>query len=344
MRSPHSCTSIARRRTRDSRALAAGRQNLRVGRRPGPGHARRVSRRGLRGRRGAAPRSRVVAPAGRRLRSSSIGRSGRLRRRCSTMVPTLRAGAMLGPYRIEGPLGAGGMGEVFRATDTRLNRRVAIKVLAERRRARSSRCAPGSPARRGRLPRSRTRTSARSTTSDVMTRSTSSSWSTSRATRWPRDSRTGSCRWTLALTHAIEIASALDHAHRHGIIHRDLKPANIMLTASGAKLLDFGLAKFRPAAARSRARRGCDARQHRHPPHPTPSVFEQRDEGRFARDERRRDPGHGPLHGPRTDRGQRGGCTQRSVLVRSGPLRDADREAGIRRRQRDQCPRRHPRA
>ena len=51
-----------------------------------------------------------------------------------------------------------------------------------------------------------------------------------------------------ALTYAIEIASALDHAHRHGIVHRDLKPANIMLTASGAKLLDFGLAKFRPAS------------------------------------------------------------------------------------------------
>ena len=58
-----------------------------------------------------------------------------------------------------------------------------------------------------------------------------------------------------ALTHAIEIASALDHAHRHGIVHRDLKPANIMLTASGAKLLDFGLAKFRPADAALRQRR-----------------------------------------------------------------------------------------
>ena len=66
----------------------------------------------------------------------------------------------------------------------------------------------------------------------------------------------------LALTHAIEIASALDHAHRHGIIHRDLKPANIMLTASGAKLLDFGLAKFRPAAGVGAARAGCDARRH----------------------------------------------------------------------------------
>ncbi len=79
-------------------------------------------------------------------------------------------------------------------------------------------------------------------------RSTSSSWSTSRGTRWPRGWRSGRLSLDLALTHAIEIASALDHAHRHGIIHRDLKPANIMLTASGAKLLDFGLAKFRPAA------------------------------------------------------------------------------------------------
>ena len=51
-----------------------------------------------------------------------------------------------------------------------------------------------------------------------------------------------------ALRYAVEVASALEHAHRHGIVHRDLKPANIMLTASGAKLLDFGLAKFRLAA------------------------------------------------------------------------------------------------
>ena len=95
-----------------------------------------------------------------------------------------------------------------------------------------------------------------------MTRSTFSSWSTSKVTRWPRDWRTGRLSLDEALTYAIEIASALDHAHRHGIVHRDLKPANIMLTASGAKLLDFGVAKFRPAAMCGLQRRRCDARRH----------------------------------------------------------------------------------
>ena len=162
----------------------------------------------------------------------------------------LGPGDALGPYRIEGPLGAGGMGEVFRATDTRLNRQVAIKTLTPH------------PALDGQMP-ARFAREARAvaalahphicTLYDVgrhgqvdflVMEYLEGETLAAQLARGPLP-------LDRALTQAIEIAGALEHAHRHGIVHRDLKPANIMLTAGGAKLLDFGLAKFKPVASRS---------------------------------------------------------------------------------------------
>ena len=195
-----------------------------------------------------AARSGVVAPRRMRRASSSIGRCGRPRHLLFDDGPDLGPGATPGPVPHRRPSRRRRHGRSLPRHRHPSQSPGGDQGSPEQASRSISRCAPGSPAKRGRLPRSPTRTSARCTTSGVTTRSTSSSWSTSTATRWPRDWRTGRLPLDEALTHAIEIASALDHAHRHGIVHRDLKPANIMLTASGAKLLDFGLAKFRPAA------------------------------------------------------------------------------------------------
>ena len=159
----------------------------------------------------------------------------------------LGPGTTLGPYRIESPLGAGGMAEVFRGSDTRLNRPVAIKVLPT-----GLALDPGMRARFAREARA----VAALTHPNICTlydvgrhedidflvmEYLPGETLAARLTR-------GRLSTEEALTCAVEIASALDHAHRHGIVHRDLKPANIMLAASGAKLLDFGVAKFRPPA------------------------------------------------------------------------------------------------
>ena len=164
--------------------------------------------------------------------------------------PDLAPGTALGPYRIEGPLGAGGMGEVFRATDTRLNRPVAIKVLPtgfaldQQMRARFAREARAVAAL----------THAHICTVHDVGRHDQVDYLVMEYLEGDTlAARLADGRLSLdeALTCAIEVASALDHAHRHGIVHRDLKPANIMLTASGAKLLDFGLAKSGLAAKRA---------------------------------------------------------------------------------------------
>jgi hypothetical protein len=160
----------------------------------------------------------------------------------------LTAGERLGPYVIEGPLGAGGMGEVYRARDTRLNRLVAIKVL------------PAGIADDAES-RERFHREARAISTlehpnvcalhDVGEQDGRAYLvmqfleGTTLATRLVR----GPLPLDQALRIGRDICSALDAAHRHGIVHRDVKPGNVMLTPTGARLLDFGLAKQRAVIA-----------------------------------------------------------------------------------------------
>ena len=156
---------------------------------------------------------------------------------------TIAGGSRLGPYRIVESIGAGGMGEVYRAIDTRLDRPVAIKVLPAHLSA-----AQGMRERFEREAR---------TISALSHPNVCSLFDVGRDgdvdylvmelleghTLAERIAR-GPLPIEELLRYALEIASALDKAHRQKIIHRDLKPGNIFLTRSGAKLLDFGLAKF----------------------------------------------------------------------------------------------------
>ena len=154
------------------------------------------------------------------------------------------SGARLGPFEILNPLGAGGMGEVYRARDTRLDRTVAIKLLPSE--------LLNAPGRRVERFRREARAIARITHRRLHA-----------ARRWGDgpaiflvmeyvDGVTLAARLgdgplplALALRVATQIADALDHAHRHGVVHADLKPGNIMLTRDSVKLLDFGLAKLK---------------------------------------------------------------------------------------------------
>ena len=162
---------------------------------------------------------------------------------------SLSPGARLGPYEIVSPLGAGGMGEVYKARDARLDRVVAIKVLPAQ--------LASDPAFRDRFDREARTLSqldhphicalhdvGHDNGLDYLVMQYLEG-----ETLAERLSR-GALPVDLALKYAIEIADALDKAHRAGVVHRDLKPGNIMLTKAGSKLLDFGLAKAAmPAAA-----------------------------------------------------------------------------------------------
>ena len=154
----------------------------------------------------------------------------------------LTSGTKLGPYEIQSPLGAGGMGEVYRALDTRLDRTVAIKVLASH--------LSSDPELKTRFEREARAISALQhphicTLYDVGYQDGVDYLVMEflEGETLQRRLLRGALPLKEALEYGIEIAEALDRAHRAGIVHRDLKPGNIMLAKSGAKLLDFGLAK-----------------------------------------------------------------------------------------------------
>ncbi len=155
----------------------------------------------------------------------------------------LQNGARLGPYEILSPLGAGGMGEVYRAKDTRLDREVAIKVLPTH--------LSDNPELKQRFEREAKAISQLThphicTLYDIRSESGVDFLvmelleGQSLADRLDK----GPLSVAETLQFGTEIADALDRAHRAGIVHRDLKPGNVMLTESGVKLLDFGLAKM----------------------------------------------------------------------------------------------------
>ncbi|HEY3191575.1 MAG TPA: protein kinase, partial [Solirubrobacterales bacterium] len=156
----------------------------------------------------------------------------------------ISSGTRLGPYEILAPLGAGGMGEVYRARDTRLGRTVAIKILA-------ADCCDD-PERRSRFEREARAIAALSHPHICTLHDIGRQDGTDFIVMELLEGKTLAARLESgqisvdeAVLYAIQIAEALDAAHRQGIVHRDLKPANVMLTRSGAKLLDFGLAAMR---------------------------------------------------------------------------------------------------
>jgi Tol biopolymer transport system component/predicted Ser/Thr protein kinase len=157
---------------------------------------------------------------------------------------TFQEGARLGSYRILEPIGAGGMGEVYRAMDTRLDRVVAIKLL--------TRYWSENPEMRQRFEREAQIIASLKHPNICVLHDVGRQGETDFLVMEYIEGETLAARLGRkpleldeALKIAIAIADALDKAHRLGVVHRDLKPSNIILTATGPKLLDFGLAKRR---------------------------------------------------------------------------------------------------
>ena len=226
---------------------------------------------------------------------------------------TLAAGTKLGPYEILAPIGAGGMGEVYKARDTRLDRTVAVKVLPPH--------LSSNPELRQRFEREAKTISQISHPHICALYDVNREGETEYLVMEYLEGETladrlgkGPLPAEQLLRYGIEIADALDKAHRQGIVHRDLKPGNVMLTKSGVKLLDFGLAKFQARRARRLVGR---------------LAPRDRDAGEPAADGARHGPRHVPVHGPRAARGQGRRLAERHLRLRRRALRDGDGQEGV---------------
>jgi serine/threonine protein kinase len=152
----------------------------------------------------------------------------------------------LGPYEILGDIGAGGMGEVYRARDTRLDRIVALKILPP---------GVGDPDLTRRFEREARAVAVLNHPNICVVHDVGHDSGVSYFVMEYLEGETLAARLSRgalpirqALQYAVAIADALDKAHRTGVVHRDVKPSNIVLTAGGPKLLDFGLAKLMPVS------------------------------------------------------------------------------------------------
>src|SRR5271169_3006317 len=161
---------------------------------------------------------------------------------------SLAVGTHLGPYEILSAIGAGGMGEVYKARDTRLDRIVAIKVLPTHLADR--------PDLRERFEREARTVASLNHPHICVLYDIGNQEGIDYLVMEYLEGETlaqrlvkGPLPLNQVFQYAIEIADALDKAHRKGVTHRDLKPGNIMLTKSGSKLLDFGLAKLTQEAS-----------------------------------------------------------------------------------------------